>query len=119
MRFRSSISVGKVAETVGSFKIRVHRLRGRVDLSTRDAILCARRNGKGRSAIMTITRHDDAWFEETSAIMAEAAKDELSPETIRAQVVSMAVSAATGDNDEAPANRAELEAHAKRMGVIP
>ena len=68
---------------------------------------------------MNLVRHDEAWFEETSSIMAEAARDELSPETIREQVVSMAVSASSGDNDPTPASRTELEAHAKRMGIIP
>ena len=64
---------------------------------------------------MTLARHDEEWFNETSTIMAEAVRDELSPETMREQVVSMAVSAASGDDDQTPPSRTALKALAERM----
>ena len=58
---------------------------------------------------MEIERRDEAWFEETSAIMIEAAKKEISPSEFQEQSLSFAMSMMTDDDGNESMTRDELK----------
>ena len=68
---------------------------------------------------MEIERRDKAWFEETSAIMAESAKKEMSPSEFQELSLSFAVSMMTDDDGTESMTRDELKKlYEQRYGVI-
>ena len=68
---------------------------------------------------MEIERRDQAWFEETSAIMAESAKSQISPSEFQELSLSFAVSMMTDDDGTESMTREELKKlYEQRYGMM-